>query len=960
MDRYEYKLKLDRMKSLVADQDYEAAAQIADSINWHKIKNVNALMKVGEIYEKVGRYEESKDVFLMAYDRSPIGRMIIFRLAQVAIKMENYDDANDYYEEFVTIAPHDTLKYVLKYQIAKAKGENIPDQIAILEELKEQEYSEEWSYELAYLYYRAGESEKCVETCDELILWFGDGPYVEKALELKMKYQPLTKEQEEKYRQFCQKKEGMIEVRPEDYLESGEVIHEPVQIPKVKLSPERFNTQNLQAEIQRNIVEIMQEKEPDTIDDSMDNIKKPVENVSGLQASGQEVLEQEIPSASHITAEKPTGDTQKINFKESLRRQNVSEFMPVSGRQINPSAKAAQDGIDNMLLEWEKTRREAEEVLIEKDRQELESTKARVLQEAGDIMERLVDVIPGLDAGLMPQELIREPYVGEQAIPEDRAAAMVANMNQILQKQIDKLENENAKMDRQIAAAGGNTGRPAVSDRIPGYRQGIPGTVMPEGFHIEERKPQATILKNEKLQEIWPVIKRPDNTVLENVAVQKDVLKEESLQEQIKAVFDKSKSLEDFKNQILQANAEVSEETNVQDVHSQMFESEERTAVHHTQDAVQTKEIQTQEIVKQEVPQQELLGEEIQQEISVQATGVRELLPENGLPEISLPEDLEDLEEQKKPEVTLTVLPEIKPVMPTAIDLEKAIQKETERGIPVEEFSKAVISEAEQQEDTPITPVYTKLSDEQREIFSYFVFIKGMEGQICQAMTSAVKHLMLRKNASIGNMVIQGGEGSGKTVLAGSMLKAIQKETGKPGGSIGKIEAAVLNKKDLKALLRKVSGGCLIIEKAGGISKETAVQIGQLLAVDESGLFVILEDTYNGIEKALSQDAGFASRFSEKVSIPIFTSDDLVTFAKSYANEMGYTIDEMGILALYNSISNIQKLDRATTLTEVKEIVDEAIVKVEQGGLKKVFSIIASTRYDQEDYVILHEKDFVF
>ncbi len=215
MDKYEYKLKLDQMKSLTAEGKYEEAAEIADTINWRKIKNINALVKVGEIYEKVGRYDESKDVLLTAYDKSPIGRMIIYRLAEVAVRTKSFDEAKEYYQEFVEIAPHDNLKYVLKYEISKAQGADIGTLIGILEELKEQEYSEEWAYELAYLYHKAGMSEKCIDACDELILWFGDGPYVERALELKMLYQPLTKQQEDKYRTFRQRHDGVVEVRPD-------------------------------------------------------------------------------------------------------------------------------------------------------------------------------------------------------------------------------------------------------------------------------------------------------------------------------------------------------------------------------------------------------------------------------------------------------------------------------------------------------------------------------------------------------------------------------------------------------------------------------------------------------------------------------------------------------------------------------------------------------------------------
>ena len=350
MDKYEYKLKLDQMKSLTAEGNYDEAAEIADTINWHKIKNVNALMKAGEIYEKTGRYEESRDILLMAYDRSPIGRMIIYHLAEVAIKMGNYDEAKDYYQEFVEIAPHDNLKYVLKYEICKAQGSDIKTLIAILEELKDQEYCEEWAYELACLYHRAGMSEKCIEACDELILWFGDGPYVEKALELKMLYQPLTRQQEEKYREFKLRRDGIVEVRPEDELESGEIVSETVQIPDVKLSPERFNTQNLQEELQKSMLQIMEATEKETVDDSMDNIKKLVEDIPYLQLPKEEVQPEAQEEHPHIATDEEIDDTLRMNFQELLTEDydgQMNLYVPDRGTtepQIN-----GQMSIDEIL-----------------------------------------------------------------------------------------------------------------------------------------------------------------------------------------------------------------------------------------------------------------------------------------------------------------------------------------------------------------------------------------------------------------------------------------------------------------------------------------------------------------------------------------------------------------------------------------------------------------------------------
>lgn len=826
MDKYEYKLKLDQMKSLTAEGKYEEAAEIADTINWRKIKNINALVKVGEIYEKVGRYDESKDVLLTAYDKSPIGRMIIYRLAEVAVRTKSFDEAKEYYQEFVEIAPHDNLKYVLKYEISKAQGADIGTLIGILEELKEQEYSEEWAYELAYLYHKAGMSEKCIDACDELILWFGDGPYVERALELKMLYQPLTKQQEDKYRTFRQRHDGVVEVRPEDPLESGEIIPEPVQIKDVKMSAERFNTQNLQEELQRSMQEIMNATEKEAVNDTMDNIKKLVEDIPYLQIPSEKEEEpQEEEVYQHIETDEEIDNSLKSNFQEMLVDEDGQMSLYMQGGRVAEPQVSGQMSIEDVLAEWEKTKRAAEAALQEAEQRKLESAKARALQEAEELLGRLADVIPMLDSGLTPKDLLDQKYLSKDGQPNDSAVSMVTNMNQFLQQEIDRLSDENAQMDEQLAAVGAS----------------------PVGDYM--------------------------------------------------------------------ANAGVAAE-----------------------DAAQ----------------------------NVVAAGVQELMTEEELPEIAMPEALaeaddtmeagtsaEDVEaailaetarQMAKESVEKEELPEIE--LPGDLDLGK------------EETAEEILPAIAEPEAFEVPDTISKLSKELREIFTYFVPITGMEEQLCQALTGASQHLTKGATAGTGNMIIQGGSGSGKTVLATSMIKALQKETGKPNGKIGKIEASVLNQKDVAALLKKVAGGCLIIEKAGDLSRETALKLSLLLEQDTSGVLVIIEDTKHGIQKALSRDDGFAAKFSEKINIPIFTSDELVSFAKSYANELGYTIDEMGVLALYNSISNIEHADRETTLTEVKEIVDKAVAHSEKGGLKKAFSIITSRRYDEDDYIILREKDF--
>lgn len=812
MDKYEYKLKLDEIKNLMAKKQYTEAAEIADSINWRKVRNVNALMKAGDIYAQIGRYDEAKEILLMAYDRSPIGRMIIYKLAEIAIKTKEFDEAQEYYDEFVEIAPHDNLKYILRYEMNKAKGAGLDVLIQILEELKEQEYTEKWAFELAYLYHQAGRSEECINACDELILWFGDGPYVEKALELKMLYQPLNRAQEDKYRQFKQRKDGIVEVRPEDYLESGEIIKEPVQIKPVTTNAEKFNTVNLQEELARSMQQIMNATEKEEVADTMQGIKKIVEEIPYLQLPQDEEAQKE--RFADIPTDEEIDGSLKINFQEMLGEDYDGQMrMVVPEKSALEAQITGQMSIQDILEEWEKTKRAAEKALQEAEQQKLESAKAKALAEAGDIMERLADVIPQLDAGLTSKELLEKEYLGK--LPEEEAGQLVANMNDILQQQIDSISQANAKIDEFLAAGvPGQSGEAAAG--------AADAMEIPEGEGIavaDEEEPAGT----EEMTELSPEEELPEIALSDDIAEEVAATEAEEVSDAAEEILPK-----------IQLEPEAA-----------------------TEDAK----------------------------------------PEEKLPEIAEP----DLEEDN--------IGERKPI--------------------------------------------THLSKEQKAIFTYFVPVSGMEPQICQAMEGSIEHL--EKGIKGGNILIQGARGSGKTVLATALVKAIQNEIGKPGKRVGKIDAVSLNQKNIPELLKKVAGGCLIIEKIGGISRETAVKLSLALEADDTGILVIAEDTREGITKAMGRDESFARRFTEKITLPIFTSDELVSFAKSYAHELTYEIDEMAVLALYNRISNIQRLDRATTLTEVKEIVDEAIANSEKFSIKKVFF---SKKYKDDDYVILHEKDF--
>ena len=742
MDKYEYKLKLEQIRNLVEAKDYKTAAKIADTINWKRVKSVSTLCMVGEIYEQTKQYPESREVLLTAYDRSPVGRTIIYRLTMVAIKMGNLEEAQESYEEFLEIAPHDNLKYVLRYELAKAKGAAIGELIAILEEFKEREFTEEWAFELAYLYHKNGNGDKCVELCDELVLWFGDGKYVEKALELKMLYQPLNKLQEEKYRSF---KEG-------------------------------YNTINLQEELAKGMQQIANATRQDTVNDTLHNMRKMVGvpetvhpsevqagNPSGA-ADGRADGEQE-PGLDSVLSEEYDG---QISLKVPEPQEKVPQI-------------TGQMSIEDILAEWEKTKEAARAAIAEAEQRRLEEARAKALREAEELMEQLTE----------------QPLNGTGAMS---GGPEMAEGNATRMEDISDIDGGAEGFDPDAAAMDGEAGADGTA------AEAAPAEAADQDDEATGQDDEATGQDDEA-------------TGQDDEAADQD----DEAQEQ---------------RRIMQ----------------QLLQQQER-------------ERQNRKNREEQV---------LQREITL--------------------EDAGDL-------------------------------------------------------DAPLT----KLNEKQKKIFTYFTLISGMEQQLCQAL-EGVRH---RKQDSVtsaaGNLAIMGGKGSGKTVLATDFIKAYQQMNGITGGKVGKISAAALNQKDVSKLFEAVEGGYLIIERAGDLSRESVEKLSWLMDQDNKGLMVSLEDDREGIEKVLNRNAGFSRKFTERIRIPIFTNDELVAFARAYAREQNCEIEDMGVLALYNSISNIQKLDEATTLTEVKEIMDEAIYHACRGGLRRLFG---GRRTTEEGLILIREKDF--
>ena len=739
MDRYEYKLKLDDIRKKLSEGKIDEAAAIVDSINWRKVKMVSALCLAGEVYEKAERYEESKEMLREAYERSPIGRTIIYRLAMVAVKSGDMDEAEEYYDEFVGIAPTDNMRYILKYQIARAKGASVGELISILEEFKERESSERWTYELATLYHKAGMAAKCVDLCDELILWYGEGKYVEKALELKMLYQPLTADQEKKFRRMKQNRSGKVEVTPGEELMSGEILSETRVIPQVETPSPTFNTVNLQQELAENMKKIMEATEKETVSTHMEQIKELVNTIPYLKIAEENAPQEDDDKYGHIETDEEIDGSLKIDFQEMLAEEQGGQMsLQVPDQPSFEKQITGQMSIEEVLQEWEKTKQAAMAAMEVAEQKRLESAKARALKEAEGIMDRLQDVIPQLEAGKTPQQLMEEQYTRKlDVIPEDE---------------------------------------------------------------IEYKEPAMMEIE------------------------------------------------------------EDSEETEGM--------TEEPEVVSETEEPTEK--------------------------------------PEAGFEAERVEEDPGNVSEAEEPE---------------------------------------------EEQEKPRT--ITFLTEQQKEYFAYFLKVDGMEKQLCQTLDAMV-HNGSRTNSSQGNLLIEGGRGSGKTALALDLIKALHTEQPNLGHKVGKIKASVLNQKNILDLMGKVNGGYLIIEKAGDLKKETAEGLALAMEGATGGLTVIMEDTSAGLKQALAQSQALASKFDQKITIPVFTSDELVHFAKSYAQEAGYEIEEIAILALYKRISNIQKVDRATYVAEVKEIMDEAMDNASRGGFRKAFQ----KKRTEDGKIIIHEKDF--
>lgn len=795
MDKYEYRLKAEQIEKLVKKKDYKTAAKIADTIDWRRVKNLSMLYIVAEIYEELERYEDCMEILNIAYDRAPVGRMLLYKMTETATKMHNFEDAISLYREFVKLAPHDQSRYILKYQIYRERGSKIEDQIKILREYKAHEYQEKWAYELAECYAKAGMTEECVRECDELILWFSEGEYVAKAMELKMQFEPLTAAQQAQYDRMLGNS-GAADIHEDDFEEQGVPTY----------NTDKFSTVNLQAELAANLDELLQSD-------------------STIEIPPLTLPEPEPPSKKEEVPQ-----TEREEAEPEIRLEELTlEALPVEPEREEPEGepKAEEEAEPEIELEELDLETPPAEPEIELEELTLETPPA---EPEIKLEELTLEISPAEPETQEPEDLIVPDLEAPEVEPIEKPEPEQPAGQMTIEDVLAEWENKKAETEAKIEAEAG-----LVKARREKVRQ--------------------------ETAELMKLIAGDTSRLPRDVKEILDEIDEESRQKK---------------------------------------EGSGKT--------------------------------------------------EEPLPQIepSLEEEGITLEELKLPEETKTRRPDGDSY---ARHKKNRVSGDTAAMNMIQELEKSLATEVSE-----MAVNAGHLTKEQARLFAYFTSVKGMSGQLAELFKGNVRPN--RKNSSNGNLVITGKRGNGKTTLAIDIVKALQKQNRIEGKKLAKISGRNLNTKDVQEVLGKVKGGALIIENAGALSDSALVALSLAMEGDTGGLLIILEDSAEAIQKIFYKNKNFSSKFDHTIDIPVFTNDELIAFAKSYALELNCTFDEFGVLALYDRIGSRQTLDHMVSVAEVKDIVDGAISHAEKRNVRHLFEKIAKKNVDEFGNRILREEDF--
>ena len=936
MDKYEYRVKTEQMLDHLEKKEYQKAMDIAESIDWRRVKNASMLNTVSEIYEYNGEFKKGRDILFLAFDRAPGSRKIVYRLGTLALKIKDIREATDCYEEFVKLAPKDPNQYILKYKILRTQGAALSDQIAALEEFKKAEYIEKWAYELAKLYDEAGMTAECLEECDDLILWFSEGKYVYLAMELKMKYKPLTPLQQEKY----DSRPGAVKKQPEPVKQTESTLEE--------VDDENEYDEGSEEEVQESTVQRIddaqvQEIPPEPVpmqeefeipEEAAQADVVPEEVVPEATAAVEEtpMYREEEPEASVETPEEHTSAIKQVVTGATLEEALAQGVAVASGINIEEEAMKEREDeilangqmmIDDILQKWEAKQKDHEEAIAkqkakDEERLQKEREQARIRQEE----ER--------------KEVERKAAEAEARRKAEEEAARKAAEEEARRK----AEEEAAKKAAEEEAR-----RKAEEEAA---RKAAEEEARRKAEEEEARRAAEEEARRKAEEEARRAAEEEARRKAEEEAARK--AEEEAADEK-----ESERNTQRIPDDIVRLMEEMESEN--EDSEDEIYEEEledgpgmDEDFIEGIEDELDGLDMNGSSFEEGDFDEADFEEEDLEGEDFDEADFEEEDLDEGDFDEGDFEEedfDEEEIEDEDDTE-------ELEIEEPSEEEIQARIKK-SKGGVPFD--TGFVVTGRYDLSATSEIGLKAGLTEEQKKLFSYFVPVRGMSEQIVEVLDND-RRAQREGTSKTGNLLVIGRKGSGKTVLAVDIVKAIQKQRNLKQGKVAIVTGESLNKKELTNIIQKLRGGAIIIEHAGKLNSRTVKELNYLMEKKTGELLFVLEDQRKPLERLMTANPEFKKKFSSKLELPVFINDELVTFGQTYAKENGYKLDEMGILALYSRIDVMQREDHAVSVAEVKEIMDEAIAHSQKANVKHLARRVFGKGTDDSDRIILKEEDF--
>ena len=962
MDKYEYRVKTEQMLDHLEKKEYQQAKEIADGIDWRRVKNASMLNTVSEIYEYNGEFKKGRDILFLAFDRAPGSRKIVYRLGTLALKIKDIREATDCYEEFVKLAPKDPNQYILKYKILRTQGASLTDQITALEEFKKAEYIEKWAYELAKLYDEAGMTAECLEECDDLILWFSEGKYVYLAMELKMKYKPLTPLQQEKYdsRPGAVKKKPEPEKQPESTLEevddeneynegteeTVDVQEEPVREPVTERVDESEVQEIPPQEVPMQET-VVQEEIPQEVPMQETVVQEEIPQEEIVEEAAEEVVEEEPVYTEPEEAAEEHGSTIKQVVTGATLEEALAQGMAVAnGITIEEEAMKEREDeilangqmmIDDILQKWEEKQKD-HEAAIEKQKakdeerlqKEREQARIRQEEERREVERKAAEAEARRKAE--EEEAARKAAEEEARRKAEEEAARKAAEEEARRKAEEEAARKAAEEEARRKAEEEEARKAAEEEAEPiSKTQRIPDDIV---RLMEE-------MENEESEEELYEEDFEDGSETEEDFI-------EGIEEELSGIDMSGSSFEeadfddeDFEEADFEEEDFEDEDFEEADFEEEDFEEEDFEEADFEEEDFEDEDFEEADFEEEDFDADFADVEDDEEDFDDDFADVDDEETDFDDEDLEIEDDEEADEELEIEE-------------PSEEEIQARIKK-SKGGVPFD--TGFVVTGRYDLSATSEIGLKAGLTEEQKKLFSYFVPVRGMSEQIVEVLDND-RRAQREGTSKTGNLLVIGRKGSGKTVLAVDIVKAIQKQRSLKQGKVAIVTGESLNKKELTNIIQKLRGGAIIIEHAGKLNARTVKELNYLMEKKTGELLFVLEDQRKPLERLMTANPEFKKKFSSKLELPVFINDELVTFGQTYAKENGYKLDEMGILALYSRIDVMQREDHAVSVAEVKEIMDEAISHSQKANVKHLARRVFGKGTDDSDRIILKEEDF--